>query len=479
MPFVVKKKKATATKKITPAALARAMELASVTYRPPFASQHVRGRGFYKGFGKDIGTGIGALGGGLLGMAGGPLGAIRGATLGSRLGRSLGGAGANVTGFGEYKLRHNSLMGVVPSIKNPRREGATQIRHREYIGDVTSSTGFAIQYALPINAGLSATFPWASQIAQNYTQYEVNGMLFEFVATSGDVTSGTQSLGEVMMSTNYDAVIPAFTSKQQMLNQEFACSTKPSANVIHPIECAPNQTTLPLSYVRSGSVPPNTDQRLYDLGVMYLATSGQQVGGNVLGELWVTYDVLLYKPLLATPGSRPTPGNQVLSYNATGKSAPGGWLPDPGSTVATTTTLDVVINNPLQFTFPVGSLGKWLVTTVLNLPTDLPVGTNWDGAMTVALPAGAGALYPYIWRSGIPTENTAIAPSGGVGGPLNVNIANTAISGGSGNRVTFTFMVDILTATAAVPITYTVVTPFTAFAAWVNFSVIPVPADFV
>lgn len=252
----------------------------------------VRGRGFYKGFGSDIGKLLGGAVGGLVGHR----------DMGAKVGSWLGGKGAEMTGFGAYKVAHNSLVAQVPTIANPRKEGATQVRHREYIGQVMSSQDFKVQYALPINAAQPQTFPWLSQIAQNYTQYEVNGALFEFVSTSGDATGSNTALGTVVMATNYDSVLPAFNNKQQMLNQEFSTDAKPSINCIHPIECASNQTTIPLLYTRTGAVPANTDQRLYDLGVFYLATQGNQLDGEgnpiSLGELWITYDVLLYKPLL-------------------------------------------------------------------------------------------------------------------------------------------------------------------------------------
>ena len=100
------------------------------------------------------------------------------------------------------------------------------------------------------------------------------------------------------MATNYDSVAPPFRNKQAMLNTVFSTIAKPSRNLAHAIECSPNQTTIPLLYTRPNEQPPGTDVRMFDHGVFYLATSGNQVDGQTLGELWVTYDVLLYKPLL-------------------------------------------------------------------------------------------------------------------------------------------------------------------------------------
>jgi hypothetical protein len=39
---------------------------------------------------------------------------------------------------------------------------------------------------------------------------------------------------------------------------------------------------------------------MYDLGVTHLAVSGQQSTGAVLGDLWVTYEIELKKPILSS-----------------------------------------------------------------------------------------------------------------------------------------------------------------------------------
>lgn len=111
------------------------------------------------------------------------------------------------------------------------------------------------------------------------------------------------------MATQYDTVDAPFTSKGEMLNYEFSASVKPSESCLHMIECASNQTTIDKLYVLDGSVPPNADPRLYNLGRFSIATSGFQ-GANVnVGELHVTYQVRLLKPKLFA-----TLGNEVDTY---------------------------------------------------------------------------------------------------------------------------------------------------------------------
>lgn len=346
-------------------------------------SQGYTGKGFYKGFGQHLGQALGGGLGALLGNAG----------AGAAIGGALGKLGAKATGWGKYNIVHNSLIASIPQIRNPKKEGMTQIRHCEYIGDVWSSADFKVQYALPINAAQAQTFPWASKIAQNFTQYEMNGAMFEFRSTSGDATGSNTALGSVILATNYDSVLPAFTNKQQMLNQEFSIDVKPSQNVIHPIECANSQSSVSLLYTRTGAVPPNTDQRLYDLGTFYLATQGNQLDadGNPvnLGELWITYDILLAKPLLSGPAA-----DASLAQFTAG--AQEGTAPFPLLTTDSNSlgmTLTTTTAGKSRFTFPDSSQGKYMISITGDCSSE-PL------AFTVSDPAPAG-FHPFDLYRGV------------------------------------------------------------------------------
>lgn len=98
------------------------------------------------------------------------------------------------------------------------------------------------------------------------------------------------------MATNYNADAPLYTTKQDMENSEYAVSVKPTRDLMHGVECAVNQTVLPQRYVRTGSVPTGQDLRLYDIGTFQFAKQGNPV--QLLGELWVSYAVEFFKPIL-------------------------------------------------------------------------------------------------------------------------------------------------------------------------------------
>jgi hypothetical protein len=221
-----------------------------------------------------------------------------GSTHGAQLGSSIASYLSRISGMGAYRLSGNALAGPdVPAFR--RDELGVRVAHREYIGDIIGTTAFANNVQLSLNPGVSATFPWLSQLATNFEQYKLHGCAFEYKTTSGtSIGSTNTALGTVIMATQYDVYDTPFTTKQQMENYQFGSSCVPFENMVHPIECKPSQTTVDKLYIRSGSI--SGDQRLYDLGLFQLATAGMQSGVTTIGELWVTYDVTLMKPKISS-----------------------------------------------------------------------------------------------------------------------------------------------------------------------------------
>lgn len=216
---------------------------------------------------------------------------------GEHLGSAIGAFGSYLTGHGDYKVNSNSLfMGTpVPTFHNGKR--SVIVKHKEFLQDISSSILFNLS-AYSINPGLSTSFPFLSGIAENFEQYKIHGMVFEFVSTSADaLNSVNTALGVVVSATEYNVNRANFINKQQMEAYEFSVSSKPSLTHVHPIECAPDQTPNNVYYIRTGAVPASEDLRLYDLGKYQIATVGSQAAA-VVGELWVSYEVEFFKPLL-------------------------------------------------------------------------------------------------------------------------------------------------------------------------------------
>lgn len=243
---------------------------------------------------------LGGLGGRMAGnMVGyGDTGAGYGSELGATISRWL--------GSGDYAVSSNSIVqrasSTVPSM---HKDGQTIIvRHKEFITEVISNTSFTVQQQYNINPGLAATFPWLAGVAAQYSEYRVRGMVYHYVPTSGNAVSSTNaSLGSVMLQTSYRASEAAPTTKLELLNEYWACESKPSEAFCHPIECDPKENPFNVQYVRSRVVPAGDSVLMYDLGKTTLAVSGQQATGNVLGDLWCTYEIELRKPVVSSTNS--------------------------------------------------------------------------------------------------------------------------------------------------------------------------------
>lgn len=251
----------------------------------------------------------GATLGGMIGTA---LGGPGGGLAGGMIGRGAGAVLSKIFGHGDYQVTNASAISqnsLLTNAANVPQFGtgkvAVKLRHREFIGDVLSSPtagAFTIQ-SYNVNPGLAVTFPWLSTVVgSSFQQYRICGMTFEFRSMSGDALTGANTaLGSVIMATDYDSSDTPFTTKQQMENTEYGVSCKPSMNMMHAIECERSQTSVSEQYIRAFAVPPGADIRLYDLCKFYIASVGCQGTSVNLGELWVTYDIDVFKAIEQVP----------------------------------------------------------------------------------------------------------------------------------------------------------------------------------
>lgn len=261
-------------------------------------------------------------------------GRLAGKTIGGYLGGLGGRAVGSIFGSGDYTLKQNTIIqGNVPTFGNSGRKIVVQ--NREYIGDLISSAtagDFKIQ-RYDLNPGNPALFPWMSTMAQNYQEYHIKGMIVEFVSKSGDaLNSVNTALGSVIMTTQYNPLDPPYINKQQMENSFMPASGKPSENIIHGIECAPMETTLAILNVRkAGQSIVGSDKRFYDMGVLSIASVGCQGVSVNLGEIWVSYDIELLKPVLSTQVARTDFWNLVTVPTSGGAT----WFGPVGNPTAT------------------------------------------------------------------------------------------------------------------------------------------------
>lgn len=229
-----------------------------------------------------------------------------GSVVGSKIGGLLGNAAEStlrsmVSGCGDYSITANTLLPQAtkggadpPEFSKSGRRGV-RIREREYICDVISGTANTFNnQSFRINPADPTTFPWLTSIAQQFEEYQVNGMIFEYRSTSSAFNGTGQSLGTVVLATDYDALDTAATSKLQLENYDYANSCSTNESAMHGIECARNETPFPVLYC-SVFPPQSGDKKTFDLGNFQVATFGVNTNNVNLGELWVSYDITFYK----------------------------------------------------------------------------------------------------------------------------------------------------------------------------------------
>jgi len=162
------------------------------------------------------------------------------------------------------------------------------IRHSEFICDIAGSTAFATT-SLNVNPGIATTFPWLSSVAMRYQRYQFRNLKFRYQPRCSTATAGT-----VILAIDYDANDAAPLSKSAVLSyygcddsaawQECCCGL--DARV------ARDRGSL---FLRAGTLAANQDVKTFDLGTLYVCTSGF-AGATACGELYVEYDCCLLIP---------------------------------------------------------------------------------------------------------------------------------------------------------------------------------------
>lgn len=247
-----------------------------------------------------------------------PLGAAA-----KRVGRAALQKGTNMllSGMGEYAVNNdaagnhliNGMGHSVPTFASAGDEtGALTVQHTEYIKDIygiefsgDSPTTNMSSDIVVINPGKSESFPWLSQIAANYEEYEIKQLMFCYKSkVSDNLTSSDGQIGSIIMFTEYNANDAMKKTKQQLLQAYGTTNALINTNdVLHGVEC--DVTKLKgdgHKYIRTENLSTNADKSDYDWAKLQVAVvdTPQQLSNQVVGELYVSYTVILRKPRLFT-----------------------------------------------------------------------------------------------------------------------------------------------------------------------------------
>lgn len=219
---------------------------------------------------------------------------------------------AGITGNGLYSGRggYNSLIsGGRPAMVMSGAMDETQglvVSHTEYLSDVFGApSGAFYSDTYSLNPGLSENFPWLSQLASNYEEYEFVQLVFSYKSTvdASAINNTSGSTGTIIMATNYNATAQPFANKETMMQYHGANSGRVVDDHSHGVECDPTKNAMTAQkFIRTGNALPGQDLKLYDLGFFQLSQVNipSAFYNQQIGELWVTYTVRLDKPRLYT-----------------------------------------------------------------------------------------------------------------------------------------------------------------------------------
>lgn len=263
--------------------------------------------------------------------------------IGEKIGSFLGGAAqkalGTIFGMGEYTetlgnelgipgedIAHNEEPGVNSLVRpvsndivarmHTDSEGRVRITRREFVSPVMIENGPTFQEIL-VEPSKAGSFPWLSAIATSWQQYQILGLAYEYVPTSGAaVSDDSGALGQVVMAFKYDVTEAQQAyptqSLEGMLNQSGAVSTSPAAPSTCYLECDPEMTNQFTRYVRrpASAQGSSSEQNFEAAKLMVFSSGAQNPTDKQAGQLWVTYDIVLLHPTTLPP---PTLLSQVTS----------------------------------------------------------------------------------------------------------------------------------------------------------------------
>jgi len=332
----------------------------------------------------------------------------------------IGKAAMRAAGMGAYEvggnLKSNGIVNggmgdIVPSF-TAFSDGVT-VSHKEYISDIygPENAGGFQNTVYPIQPGIVTTFPWLSQIAQNYEEYTLKQCIFTWKSTISDAQANTNGqVGSISIATQYNPSDTPFQTKQDVLEYFAVVSAKTSESILAGVECDPAKLSGSTGkFVRAGPVSHGQDLKQYDWGNLNVAVSNipSSYANQALAELWVSYTVEFRKPRffvsrglgiqrdvfvagLAAPATIHVLWDEVLEGN---QNRIGGAL----TAVPPVFVPPVVPNaNSLYYTFPAGFAGTVRVTCIATQ------GAALGGGLVGILPLSptTTVAIPDIYRVG-------------------------------------------------------------------------------
>jgi hypothetical protein len=184
------------------------------------------------------------------------------------------------------------------------REGTVRLTRREFV-DLIEIDKDGVVGSYKINPGAVGAFPWLSGLAPEWQQYQFLGLAMEYVPTSGSAIGSETvgpALGQVATCFKYNVVEGSnawpLTDIKGMMNMQGAVSTSPACPSTTFMECDPAMSNQPVRWIENEQTQPGQQsQQNYLAAYFLIRAEGSLATTNFqCGQLWVTYEVLLFNP---------------------------------------------------------------------------------------------------------------------------------------------------------------------------------------
>jgi hypothetical protein len=240
-------------------------------------------------------------------------------------------------------------------------DGGTSVEGCDLIGSYGTTSGqpqaFQVAAFLYLNPGLAQTFPWLAPIAQQYQEYRFRVLEFIWVSSAS-----TTSIGDLILSPNYNSMQSIPTNEAQAMNMSEATEGSLWSQLgtsLNSKDMSRSSNDSGRKYIRSFAIAG--DLKTYDAGALTVAFAGAANSTTLYGRLFVRYCVDLY--------ARST----LTSYNLR---------------AVTTTVLTVQGDKGLSGTYSAIQYDT-VVTDGMNLAALNGFGQFPSGSTNITLPVGA------------------------------------------------------------------------------------------
>lgn len=254
--------------------------------------------------------------------------------------------------------RASGPRGVLP----PRRgqgmlNTGNRVGEREEILDITGNgSNFGVVNTININPGNAVAFPTLSIQAKVWQRYRFRSLRYEYQPTVSEFsTAGTT--GKVIFTVNPDAAdgapttkVAAYATDRDLVKSDLPCrgfSLSVPARKLMPVG-------KDWRFVRPGNLPGAADIREYDVGNLFVSTTGTTDNTTKLGELHVFYTIefetMINNALEAAPQN-----NSVSLFQTTGTQALATGVTSTMLVATATTNGLAIVNTAGSMVLPAGN----------------------------------------------------------------------------------------------------------------------------